>query len=176
MLLHEKNSYANAPHCCGAVHCRSYLMLNLVILIVTTVLWSFQRQPEFYGPFDGFIKVKTKWTGHILLRHCLLRQVIEGKIKGGIEVTGRRGRRCRKLLDDLKKRRGYSYLNEEALDRTMWIAHFGRDFGPVVRQTTKWMKNICFRDWEQLFMSKECTSYKKQKTWVCGTEHFPFFQ
>jgi len=35
----------------------------------------------------------------------------------GIEVTGRRGRRCRKLLDDLKERRGYSYLKEEALDR-----------------------------------------------------------
>jgi hypothetical protein len=45
---------------------------------------------------------------------------IEGKIKGGIEVTGRRGRRCRKLLDDLKERRGYSHLKEEALDYTMW--------------------------------------------------------
>jgi hypothetical protein len=40
-----------------------------------------------------------------LSRNCLLRQVIEGKIKGGIEVTGRRGRR-RKLLDDLEERRG----------------------------------------------------------------------
>jgi len=28
-------------------------------------------------------------------------------------------------------------LKEEALDRTMWRARFGRDFGPVVRQTTK---------------------------------------
>jgi hypothetical protein len=63
-------------------------------------------------------------------------QVIEGKIKGGIEVTGRRGKR-RKLLDDLKERRGYSHLKEEALDRTMWRARFGRGFGPVVRQTTK---------------------------------------
>ena len=57
--------------------------------------------------------------------------VIEGKIKGGIEVTGRRGRRRRKLLDDLKERRGYSYLEEEALDRTMWRPPFGRGFGPV---------------------------------------------
>jgi hypothetical protein len=32
-------------------------------------------------------------------------------------------------------------LKEEALDRTMWTAHFGRGFGPVVRQTTKWMKD-----------------------------------
>jgi hypothetical protein len=67
-----------------------------------------------------------------LCGNCLLQQVIEGKIKGGIEVTGRRGRRCRKLLDDLKERRRYSHLKEKALDRTMW-----RGFGPVVRQTAK---------------------------------------
>jgi hypothetical protein len=58
-------------------------------------------------------------------------------MKGEREVTGRRGRRCRKLLDDLKKRRGYSHLKEEALDRTMWSAGFGRGFGPVVRQTAE---------------------------------------
>jgi hypothetical protein len=66
-----------------------------------------------------------------------LQQVIEGKIKGVIEVRGRQGRRCRKLPDDLKERRGHSHPNEEALDRTMWTARFGRGFGPVVRQTTK---------------------------------------
>jgi hypothetical protein len=66
-----------------------------------------------------------------------LQWVIEGKVKGGIEVTGRRGRRCRKLLDDLKERRGYSHLKEEALDCTMWRAGFGRGFGPVMRQTAK---------------------------------------
>jgi len=54
-----------------------------------------------------------------------------------MEVTGRRGRRRRKLLDDLKERRGYSHLKEEALARTMWRARFGKDFGTVVRQTTK---------------------------------------
>jgi hypothetical protein len=35
-----------------------------------------------------------------------------------MEVTRRRGRRRKKLLDDLKDRRGYSHLKEEALDRT----------------------------------------------------------
>ena len=75
-------------------------------------------------------------------RNWPLKLVIEGKIKKRIEVTGRRGRRRRKLLDDLKERRGYSHLKEEALDRTMWIARFGRGFGPVVRQTAKWMMNI----------------------------------
>jgi len=64
-------------------------------------------------------KRKANWIGHILRRNCLLQGVIEGKIKGRIEVTGRRGRKCRKLLDDLKERRGYSHLKEEALDCTM---------------------------------------------------------
>jgi len=36
-------------------------------------------------------KRKADWIGHILHRNCLLQQVIKGKIKGGIEVTGRRG-------------------------------------------------------------------------------------
>ena len=81
-------------------------------------------------------KQKANWIGHILCRNCLLQRVIEGKIKEGIEATGRRRRR-RKLLDDLKEKRGYSHLMEEVLDRTMWRARFGRGFGPVVRQTTK---------------------------------------
>jgi len=80
-------------------------------------------------------KRKAKWIGYILRRNCLPQRVIEGKIKGGMEVTGRRGRRRRKLLNDLEERRGYSHLKEEALDRTMWRASFGRGFGPIVRQT-----------------------------------------
>ena len=82
-------------------------------------------------------KRKAKWIGHILRPNCLLQRVTEGKIQGGIEVTGRQGRRRKTILDDLKERRGYSHLKEEALDRIMWRARFGRDFGPVVRQTTK---------------------------------------
>jgi len=82
-------------------------------------------------------KRKASWIGHILRRNCQLQRVIEGKIQGGIEVIGRQGRRRMKLLDDLKERRGYSHLKEEALDCTMWRARFGRGFGPVVRQTTK---------------------------------------
>jgi hypothetical protein len=65
-------------------------------------------------------KRKANWIGHILRRNCLLQQVIERKIKGGIEVTGRRERRSRKLLDDLKEKRGYSHLKEKALNRTIW--------------------------------------------------------
>ena len=53
-------------------------------------------------------KRKAKWIAHILRRNCLLKQVIEGKMKGEIEVTRRQGRRRKKLLDDLKDRRGSS--------------------------------------------------------------------
>jgi hypothetical protein len=65
----------------------------------------------------------------------------EGKVKGEMEVTRRRERWRKKLLDDLKDGRGYSHLEEEALDRTMWRNRFGRGFGPVVRQNTEW-KNV----------------------------------
>jgi hypothetical protein len=51
-------------------------------------------------------------------------RLLKGKIKGGIEVIGIRGRRRRKLLDDLKKRIEYSHLKEVALDCTMWRARF----------------------------------------------------
>ena len=82
-------------------------------------------------------KRKAKWIGHILRRNCLLKQVIEGKINGEMEVTRRPGIRRKKLLDDLKDRRGYSHLKEEAMDCTMWRHCFGRGFGPVVRQNTE---------------------------------------
>jgi hypothetical protein len=77
------------------------------------------------------------------------------KDRRGLEVTGWRGRRFRELLDDIKDRRGYSHLKEEVLDRTRWIARFGRGFGPVVGQTTEGIK--------------ECMNDIKAANWVIGT-------
>jgi hypothetical protein len=71
-------------------------------------------------------KPKANWIRYILRRNCLLKQVTEGMIKRGVEVKGRRGRRRRKLMNDLKERKGYSHLKEEALNRKMWRARFGR--------------------------------------------------
>src|SRR5215469_10364862 len=82
-------------------------------------------------------KRKANWIGHILRGNCLLKQVIEGKIKWEIEVTRRRGRRRKKLLNELKDRRGYSHLKEETLDRSMRRNRFGRGVEPVVRQITE---------------------------------------
>ena len=59
---------------------------------------------ELRNILHGISKRKANWIGHILRRNCLLQRVIEGKIKGGIEVTGKRGRKRRKLLNDLKER------------------------------------------------------------------------
>ena len=89
-------------------------------------------------------KRKAKWIGHILRRNWRLKRVIEGKIQEGIKVTGRQGRRRRKLLDDLKERIGYSHLKEKVLYCSIWRGRFVRGFGPVVRQTTKLIK------WPQL--------------------------
>ena len=92
---------------------------------------------HFVGFFFSSRKRKANWIGHILRRNCLLKQVIEGKIKAQMEMTRRRGRRRKKLLDDLKDRRGNSHLKEDALDRTMWRHCFGGGFGPVVRQNNE---------------------------------------
>jgi len=52
-------------------------------------------------------KRKVNWIGHILGRNCLLKHVIEGKIKGRIEVTRRQVRRRNLLQDDLQEKGRY---------------------------------------------------------------------
>jgi hypothetical protein len=69
---------------------------------------------------------------HILRRNCLLKHVAEEKIEGNIEVTGRRGRRCKQLLDDLKETRGYWKLKGEELDHAVWRTI---RYATVARQT-----------------------------------------
>jgi hypothetical protein len=61
--------------------------------------------------------------------------VTEGNIEGWIEVTGRRGRRRKQLLDNLKETRSYWKQKEAAVYRTLWKSRFGRSCEPVVRET-----------------------------------------
>ena len=82
---------------------------------------------------------KANWIGHNLRRNCLLKHAVEGKVEGRIEVTGRRGRRGKQLLNDLKKRRRYWKLKEEALYRTVCTTRYGRGCESVVRQTVEWI-------------------------------------
>jgi hypothetical protein len=78
---------------------------------------------------------KANWIGHILRRNYLLKLVFEAKVEGMAEVTGRRGRGCKLLLNDLMEEKGYCNLKEELLDRFLWETRFGRCYGPTVRQT-----------------------------------------
>jgi hypothetical protein len=52
-------------------------------------------------------------------------------------MMGTQGRRRKQLLDDLKEKKRYWKLKDEALDRTLWRTRFGRGYGRVVRQTTE---------------------------------------
>ena len=52
-------------------------------------------------------------------------------------MTGRRGRRPKQLLNDLKEKRGHWKLKEEALDRPLWRTGFGRECEPCIRLTTE---------------------------------------
>jgi hypothetical protein len=51
-------------------------------------------------------RMKANCTGHILRRNCLLKHVIEEKIEGGTQVTGRRRRR-NQLLEVINNTTGY---------------------------------------------------------------------
>jgi len=75
------------------------------------------------------------WIGHILRWNCLLKYVTEGNTQARIQATGRRGRRCKLLLDDHEEKTGYWKLKQEALYRKLRRTHFARGYGRVVRQT-----------------------------------------
>ena len=47
---------------------------------------------------------KGNWIGYILAKNCLLKRVIEGNI----EVTRRRRRRCKQILNDLRGEKNYT--------------------------------------------------------------------
>jgi hypothetical protein len=82
---------------------------------------------------------KAKWNGHISRRNSLLKHVINVKIGGRIQVTGKRGRRRKQTLNDLKINSGSWNLKEKALARTFWRTRFGTRYRPVARQTTEWI-------------------------------------
>ena len=74
----------------------------------------------------------------------------EGKIEEMLEVTGRRGRRRKQLLDDLTETSGHCKLKQEALERTLWRTGFGSGCGHAVRETKEWM-NEWMNEWMEYF-------------------------
>jgi hypothetical protein len=71
-------------------------------------------------------------------KHCFLKHVIEEKTL----MMGRRERRRKQLLDDLKEKRNDWNLKEGSLDRTVWRTRLGRGCGPVARQKSLSINNI----------------------------------
>ena len=112
-------------------------ILRVYYKLYYNILFYILRVTEQRNILHEIRKRKAKCIGQILQKLCLLKQVIKGRIKGEVEVARRRGRRRKKLLDDLKDRRRYSHLKEESLHRTMGRHRFGGGFGPIVRQNTE---------------------------------------
>ena len=81
---------------------------------------------------------KENWIGHGLGRNRLLKHGSERKVEGRIEVTGRRGRRRKQLLNDLKEKTRYRKYKI----RKMWRTRFGRSKVATVRQTRE-LINYC---------------------------------
>jgi len=80
---------------------------------------------------------KDNLTGHLLRRNCVLKRLIEGNVKGSREITERRGRRRKQLLDHLKEKTGYWKLQEEEPDYPICRTRFGKVHRPIVRQARK---------------------------------------
>jgi hypothetical protein len=126
---------ASSYKCCALlIFPLNCVYFNQCMRCVISLRWHFVSEQR--NILHEIRKRKANWISHILRRNFLLKEVIVGQIKGRIEVTRRRGRRRKKLLDDLGNRRGYSHLKEEALDRIKWRNRFGRGCGPVVWQIT----------------------------------------
>jgi hypothetical protein len=45
-------------------------------------------------------------------------------------------------MDDVKEKRRYWKLEEEAVDRTLWRTCFGRVYGPVVESATELINSL----------------------------------
>ena len=65
-------------------------------------------------------KRKANWIGHVLHTNYLIKHITEGNVEGRLEVTGRRGRRHRKLLDDFLEERGYCKLKSHYVEKSLW--------------------------------------------------------
>jgi hypothetical protein len=61
------------------------------------------RVKEARNTLQTIKRRKSNSNGHILRRNCVLKHVTEGKMEGRIEVTGRRRRKRKQLLDGVKK-------------------------------------------------------------------------
>jgi len=87
--------------------------LGLVLVIILIIFfWSINTLLAYWSNFEWELPFGTRYWR-----------------------TGRRGRRCKQLQDDLKENRTYPNFNEEALYRTLWRSCYGGGYGTVFRKT-----------------------------------------
>jgi len=154
---------------------------NLGTYNCSPVLWLHALNPginvSLPSVFTRYFYLHNR-IGHIWHRNCLLKHAIEGEIDVRMEVAGRRGRRCKQLLDDLKGSRGYCKLKRYKLDRGMKGTRFGKVYGPVVRLLNE------FNDWSAARMlgelwlgsrllGKRFSSSPRHPGWCWGPHKLP---
>lgn len=99
------------------------------------IAWEILHTAKERNILETIKAKKGTLIGRILYRNCFLKYFSEWKIVGRMEVTVRRGRRRKHLPDDLKEKRRYWKLKEEAVGRNLRRSGFGRGYGFVVRRT-----------------------------------------
>ena len=135
-ITSHKSRQFSSHHC--TPHHLTYLHWTpaWIPLLVTTFLILFLKVFSLHG--KGVSKPTGNWFQLLLIlftKEYLPISVIEGKIGGSIEVTGRRRRKRKQLLESIWETRGYRKLKKGALDRTVWRSRFGRSCGSIVRET-----------------------------------------
>jgi hypothetical protein len=113
---------------------------------------KYDRVQEDRNNLDTIKRRNTNWTGHILHRNCFLKHITEGKMKVGTEETGWQGRRCKQLLENLRKwedtesRSIILHFVENLLWNRLWTCHKtdyrlnarmneGLDYNPLLRSS-----------------------------------------
>jgi len=99
--------------------------------------------------------------------NCLLKHVTEGKTGGKIEVTGRRGRRRKQLLDRLKGTFGYCKLQDEALRHTVENS-FRKRLWVCRKIGYEWMNKWKINKWRSkrnVFFNTPHTIYSAMTEW-----------
>jgi hypothetical protein len=100
--------------------------------IVRKIKKYYVRVEEKNNILRTITRRKSNWIGHIWLRNCFIKHVIDGKV----EEMRRQRRRSKQLLNDLKETTRYWKLQEEALDRSMLGTHVEKGCGLLYRLST----------------------------------------
>jgi hypothetical protein len=83
---------------------------------------------------EEHLKYYKRRKGNGIDRHFLLKNFVERKVEG----TETRGRRRKQLLNNLTETKRFWKLQEEEPESILWKIRFGKDYGPVLRESNGW--------------------------------------